>query len=164
MFSASYRVFDRFSVTFGNARHTQSACTGVDIHLEVNWCENGVVKLFKGSGEDLENSRAGFGVLTRKDAKEGIPLGFGCLLVNDDRSLTSAFVDGAGPTEDAGKSKTVQFGVAVIALIDLHADNSLAKPVRWEGIELARAAVGAIAVGKLAGLYHPFRIRHGISS
>jgi hypothetical protein len=164
MFSASYRVLDRFSVTFGDARYTQSACTGVDIHLEVNWCENGVVKLLKGGGKNLENGCSGFGVLTRKDAKERFPLGFGCLLVNDHRGLTSTFVDGAGPTKDAGKSNTVQLGVAVIALIDLHADNSLAKSVRWEGIELARAAVGAIAVGKLAGLYHPFRIRHGISS
>ena len=73
------------------------------------------------------------------------------------RSLAPAFMDGTRPAKDSSKSYTVKFSVAVIALVDLHAYHRLAEPVCRQRVELARAAIGTIAIRELPCLYHPLQ-------
>src|SRR6476661_6305233 len=48
--------------------------------------------------------------------------------------------------------------------MDLVTNRGLASAVGWQGIELARATIGAVAVSKLVGAYTPFDRRHAFAS
>jgi hypothetical protein len=59
-----------------------------------------------------------------------------------------AFMDGAWPDEHAGHAQPVQTGGPVFALVNLKSDHGAAMAISGQAVELARTAIGAIAVGK----------------
>src|SRR5579862_5640171 len=126
IFRAGDRILDRLATTLGDAAHGQPALAGVDIDVEVDGGENGRVHFLQGGGEHLEDCGAGLGVLAAEDAQKRAALRFARPLVDDDRRLTLALVNGARPTEDTDEPQPVEPGVAVIALVDLHARHGLA--------------------------------------
>src|SRR5262249_286030 len=68
---------------------------------------------------------------------------------------------GSRPAEDADKTQTVQPRLAVMALIDLHCRDREAVAIGRQGVELARAAIAAIAIYEFTGLDGPIDIGHG---
>jgi hypothetical protein len=69
-------------------------------------------------------------------------------------------VNGAGPAENACDAQTIKSGVAVESFVDLDAHHRLAETIGRQCIELARAAIGAIAVREFAAMNGPLGIRH----
>jgi hypothetical protein len=70
-------------------------------------------------------------------------------------------MDRARPGIHPSKPQAIELGIAMVALFDLDANHEMAVPVRRPGIELAWAAVGAIAMGELSAFDRPYRLRHG---
>src|SRR5262249_28396317 len=77
------------------------------------------------------------------------------------RCFALALVDRAWPAEDSHEFQAVELGRAVVTLLDLKSPDRLAMSVRGQSIELAGAAVGAIAVDELTPFVHPLGILHG---
>ena len=73
-----------------------------------------------------------------------------------------ALVYRAGPAENPDEPQSIELGAAVMAALDFHASNRLAGSVCRHGVELARAAISAIAVDEFARLHCPFDVGHGI--
>ncbi len=71
-------------------------------------------------------------------------------------------MDCAGPSENTGGFQAVEFGGAVMACVDLDSGDRTAMPVRRQAVELARTAVGAIAVRELTCSDRPIDVGHGI--
>jgi hypothetical protein len=69
-------------------------------------------------------------------------------------------MDSTGPGKNPSKPEAVKLGIAMVPFFDLDADHRVAVPVGRQGIELAWAAVGAIAMGELSALNRPYRLRH----
>jgi hypothetical protein len=70
-------------------------------------------------------------------------------------------MDRARPGKHPSKPQAIELGIAMVTLFNLDPKQGMAVPVRRQGIELAWAAVGAIAMGELSALDRPHRLRHG---
>src|SRR5262249_1162495 len=99
--------------------------------------------------------------LTGEDAQQRRPLRLGGALVDHHRCFALALVYRAWPAEDSHELQAVELGRAVVTLLDLESPDRLAMSVRGQSVELAGAAVGAIAVDELTPLDRPLGIRHG---
>src|SRR5260221_12433874 len=66
-----------------------------------------------------------------------------------------------GVFEDGGHPQTVEPGWAVMSPVDFNAKHRPAVAVGGQAVELAGAAVGAIAVRKLTALEGPLGLGHG---
>jgi hypothetical protein len=73
-------------------------------------------------------------------------------------------VDGTWKLDEESGGEPVKANIAEMPIMDLVTDRGLARAVGWQGIELARATIGAVAVSKLVGAYTPFDRRHGFAS
>src|SRR5260221_13926121 len=65
-------------------------------------------------------------------------------------------MDGAWPVRRERHTQSVQPNVAKMPLLDLPSHRRLAEPMRWQGVELARTAICAIAVREFRRLDTPF--------
>jgi hypothetical protein len=72
-------------------------------------------------------------------------------------------MDRARPVPHNGGAKTVQLHIAKMSLGDLIAGDRLAESLIRQGIELATAAIGAVAIDELSRLHGPFH-RHDFLS
>src|SRR6185437_15217771 len=156
-----HRVQDGLAVTFGDAGHLEAGAAGVHIHLELDGLELRRMEGFERGREDLEDGRAGFGVLAAEDAQQGFALGGGGALVQDEGGLAVTVMDRAGPAEDGDEAKLVETRAAVEAARDLHAGDRLAIAVGGKRAELAGAGVIAVAVDELFAVDLPLGIGHG---
>jgi|tagenome__1003787_1003787.scaffolds.fasta_scaffold20701267_2 hypothetical protein len=132
----------------------------VDIHLKFDATKDGLVYLLECGGEDLPYCGTRLGIPTAQDAQERIALRFCRALIDHDLRFAFSLVDGPRPCEDASCCQAVEAGVAMMAVNDLEGRQRLAFAVRRQRIELARTAVGAIAIDELARPDLPFDIRH----
>jgi hypothetical protein len=89
------------------------------------------------------------------DAQQGLALLWRRTPVDNVPAFAFAFMDGAGPTEDAGRAQTVEPRRAVKALLDVEYRQPAAMPVRRQRVELAGAAIVAIAVAEFPPLDLP---------
>ncbi len=111
MFLAGDGIEDRFaagSVIPGTMRR---AAALVDVDVEVDVGEHRIVHLFQRRSENVEDRGAGIGVLAGENAQQRVALGLVGPLVDDERRLAVAFMDGTRPFEDAGDLEPVEFDV-----------------------------------------------------
>jgi hypothetical protein len=66
----------------------------------------------------------------------------------------------ARPAYDSRDPQSIQRGVTVIALIDIDRKDRMAIVMRRSGVELARAAIGAIAVNEFSSTDCPILGQH----
>jgi hypothetical protein len=160
MLGSRDRIDDRLAARFDQIRDLQPSLARVDVDLEIDVGEDRIVDFREGTGKDLEHRGAGLGILTAEDAQQGFALWRARAPVDDDAGFPVAFVDGARPRQDERRAQPVEPRRAVVSFVDLHADDGPTVAVGRQGVELARTAIGAIAVAELPAFEHPFRLRH----
>src|SRR5262249_7354245 len=69
-------------------------------------------------------------------------------------------MNGARPTEDSDEVQTIKFRRSVVTLFNFHARYRPAMTMSGQSVELARAAVGAVAVDELTSVNRPVRVDH----
>ena len=109
-----------------------------------------LVQRVAGRGEDLEHRGAGIGVLAPQDAQQRRALLGRGAPVNDMHALAVALVDGPWPAKDPGGSQPVEPRRPVEAGLDVEHGETPAMAVGRQRIELAWAAIVAIAVAEFA--------------
>ena len=62
---------------------------------------------------------------------------------------------GAGPAYDCGDAQAIQTRVTMVALFNINPKDGMAVVMRRSRVELARAAIGAVAVNELSAAYCP---------
>src|SRR5262245_40222581 len=156
-----HRIEDRFATAFGQAGHDQASLSPSDVELKLERSEDRIVQFVQRGREYVEDRLPGLGVLTGEDAQQRRPLRLGCAFVDHHRRFALALVDRTRPAEDSDELQAIELGRAVMTLLDLEAADRLAMSVRRQSVELAGAAVGAVAVDELTSLDGPFGVRHG---
>jgi hypothetical protein len=151
MLRAGHRIEDRFAAAFGHPRHYQASLSRRNVDLKVYGSEDRIVQLFDCGSEYIEDRRSGLSILASEDAQQCPALRLGCPLVDHYRRFTLAFVNRTRPAEDSHELQAVKLGRSVMTLLDLEAADRLAMSVRGQSIELAGAAVGAVAIDELRG-------------
>src|SRR5690606_36218698 len=123
--------------------------------------------LLESGRKDMEEGGARDGVEAAHDPQQVVALALVGLDVHDRQDLSPAFVDRAGPGHHHGDREAREVGFAVVAFLDVDAGYGPAMAVRGARVELAWAAVGAVAVDELAPLDEPCRCwcgrGHGLS-
>src|SRR2546430_12766855 len=84
-----------------------------------------------------------------------------CAFVDHHRRFALAFVNGPRPAEDSHELQPIERGRPVMAALDLEPAHRLAMAVCGQSVELAGAAIGAVAVDELTPLDCPLCVRHG---
>src|SRR5262249_25964579 len=139
-----------------HAAHYQSGRAGLNIHIKRDLVEDWIIYPFKRRGIHLEQCGAWLGVQPTDDAQQRLALRRVRALVDNEERFSMSVMNRTRPCEYTGKSKTIKLRVAMMALIDLHANHRLAVPVRRQRIELW-AAISTTAMGELPALDHPYR-------
>ena len=96
-------------------------------------------------GEHVEDGAAGNGVLTAEDRLDRGPLCLAGFLVDDQESLATALVNGAGHANSPAKLTPARSVSPEAAALDQVADAGAAMTFRRQSVELARAAECAVA-------------------
>src|SRR5579872_5246154 len=92
-------------VANGLARHLditgyrQSPSPAIDVHLEVDRCEHGLMHMSYRRGIDCEHGRERVGVLAAHDLEQCVSLLFAGSLIDKCQRFAIALVNGAGPFE-----------------------------------------------------------------
>ena len=149
-------IQDGLAARFHQIANLECGAPRLDVDFQIEMSEDRVMHLLVGCSEDLEHGRAGLGILAAHDAQERLPLRWGRALVNNRDNLAMALVNGARPGENAAEFQAVEFCLAVIAFVDRDPDDGLAVSMRRQGVKLARAAIGAIAMRKIPSFDSPF--------
>src|SRR5205823_8300350 len=155
-FLAGDRIDDGLAALLDQPRYDKPRAPLVDVDGKLDVGEDGRVHGSEHRCEDAEDRGAGFRVLAADDAKNGVALRLARPFVHDRLRLAVSEMDRPRPGKDAGKAQTVERGFPVMAGVDLHADHRLAIAMRRQRIELAGAAISAIAVGEFTPFEHPF--------
>jgi hypothetical protein len=112
-----------------------------------------------GRGEHIEHGGEGLGVLTAQNACQRLALCRRGALVDDVDAFALAFVNRPRPAEDPRGAQGLKPCSAEKTLLDIVDGQSAAVAVARAGVELARAAIVAVAVAEFASLdlprYHP---------
>ena len=94
-------------------------------------------------------------MFARKDRQERRALRLIGSFVNDHKGLAAALMDRTGPPEGPDDMEAVEFYVAEVSFFDLVGGDRLAIAVGGQSVELARAAISAVAVHQLIRLDFP---------
>jgi len=129
----------------------------LDVELEIDVGNDRIVESIAGRGEHLEDGRAGLRVLAAQNAQERCALSGRCAAVNDMDAFAFAFMDRPGPAKDAARTESVEPRRAVITLLDVEHGKAMAMAMGRQRVELAGAAIVAIAVTELLALDFPWR-------
>jgi hypothetical protein len=162
VFVAGHRIEDRFTACFNQSRHVHARRAGIDIDLELDIREYGIMDLLEGSRENLKEGRARFGVLACHDAQQSLPLLIRRALVNNRDDFSPAFVNSARPLQDHTDLQTIELRVAMSAFVDLNESDGAATSLGWACSKLAGTTVGAAAVYELSAFDNPFRVGHDL--
>src|SRR5208337_2787683 len=156
---AGDRIADRFAPALDHVRNHQPGSAALDVDLELDLGEDGIVDFREGRGKDLPDGCTRLGILPGENAQQGLALSRRGLLMDDQLHLTVAFVDCSGPGRYPRYLEAVKPGAAVIPFIDGIAEDRFAVAVGRPGIELAGAAIRTVAIGEISRLDHP--VDHG---
>jgi len=143
------RIEDRLADAVNHTRHQQPRRAFVHIDLELNGLDQGFQPCRRHGVEHGPHSGHGFGLLAAHDLFERVALRLVGVFRNDQLPCAVALVDGSGPAPHAGCQQSVQLDVAEMPFIDLIAARRAAIAVRRQRVELARAAIVAVAVNEL---------------
>src|SRR5579863_551462 len=160
MLSAGDRIDYGLAALIDVARHFQMGAALVDVHGEINVCENRIVDFRQHREVHLEVGRAGPGVLPTHDAQQAIALRVIGAPVDNGYRRAVAHMDRSRILVYAGDPQPVELRAAVKALIDLNSYYGPAVAVGRQGVELTRTTVGAIAVREFAAVDRPLRFGH----
>src|SRR5262249_10351255 len=138
---AGHRIEDRGPAHLEQASDAAARRACLDVDLEVDVGEDGLVQHVAGGGEDLEHGGAGLGVLAVQDGAQRAALRRRGVLVDDVEALAAAEMDRSRPAEYGGSAQAVEARRTVIALFDLEHGEPAAMPLRRQRVELARTAV-----------------------
>src|SRR6185312_11076888 len=94
-------------------------------------------------------------LLAGEDGEQRLALSLVGPLVDDQEGLAAAFMDRSRPLHHGDGLQAVQLHLAEVAFLDGEAADGLAEAVRRQRIELAPAAIGAVAGDQLVGLNIP---------
>ena len=141
---AAHSTRDRKGIDMSGNDDARAPLLDVDLEFDVG--EDRRMLFLERRSEDVEDRRAGLRVLAGENAQERGALRLGGALVDDDRRLAMALMDGAGPGEHAGHPQPIEFGRSVMAGIDLESHHGAAMAMRRQPVELAGTAICAIAV------------------
>src|SRR6185436_9718403 len=155
-----HRIEDRFTATFRYARHDEPRPAARNINMKIDRSEDRVVESLQRGREYIEHGCSRLRVLPADDAQQGSTLRFRRSLIDHAGRFTFALMNGARPAENPDELQTVKFRRPVVTLLNLDACYRLAMSVSWQSAELARAAVGAVAVDEFASMNRPFRVDH----
>src|SRR5215469_14528411 len=143
-------IHDRLTARFDDSGHHKSGLAAGDIDVEVDLGEDRFVNLLEGRTKYLKDRCARLGVLAAHDSENGLALRWSGALIDDRLDLAMSFVNGTRPREQGAKAQSVEFGIAVMTLVNPNGDHRHTIAVSRQRIELARAAVCAIAMRKIA--------------
>src|SRR5262249_29517739 len=160
VFFAGDRIEDWLAAAFGHAGHDQARLSCGDVELEVDRGKDRIVDFFQRGREHVEDGRPGLCILAAEDTQQRCALRLRRALIDHHCRFALALVDRARPAEDPYEFQAIEPGRSVVTLLDLEAANGLAISMRWQSVELAGAAVGAVAVDELTPFDRPFGIRH----
>src|SRR5262245_20343039 len=90
--------------------------------------------------------------LSRQDLRKGIPLTHIRAIVDDDLHYPVTLMDRAGPAPHGGGAQTIETDITKVALVDLISRHCLTESLVRQRVELAAAAISAVAVDKLGAL------------
>src|SRR5436305_12240156 len=155
------RVADRLAPGFHQVGDLQASLARAYVDLELDVGKNRIVDSLERRGKHLEHCGAGRGVLAAQNPQQRLALGGRRALIDDDAGFAFALMDGPGPRQDRDGPQPLESGRAVVSLVDLEPDHGAAVPICRQGVELAGATVGAIAIAELSALDPPARVRHG---
>ncbi len=130
MFASGDGIEDRLAARFDDAGDDEAGPPPIDVDVEIDLAEDRLVHLVERRGENVENRRAGLGVLAAQNAEQRLPLRRSRPLVDNDGGFAFALVNGAGPSENPGNLEAVEPRAAVMAGVDLDADDGPAGSVR----------------------------------
>jgi hypothetical protein len=148
-------IQDRLAAHLDESLDLGAGPAAVDVELEIDVGDDRVVEGVAGRGEHLIDGGARLGVIAVQDAQQGLALLGRGAPVDDMQAFALALMDRTGPAEDARASEPVKPRRAVKALLNVEDRQAPAVAVRRQGVELARAAIIAIAVAELAPLDLP---------
>src|SRR6478672_12865547 len=157
---AGHRIEDRFAAAFRYARHDEPRLAARNVHLKIDRSENRIVQLFQRRSEDVEDGCSRLGVLAADDAQQCSTLRLRRPLIDHDCRFALTLMNSARPAENGDELQTVKFRVSVVTLLYLHPRHRLAMSVSRQSVELAGAAVGAVAVDELTSVNRPVRVDH----
>src|SRR6478752_4598875 len=157
---ACHRIEDRFAAAFRYARHDEPRLAARNVHLKIDRRENRIVQLFQRRSEDVEDGCSRLGVLPADDAQQGSTLRLRRRLIDHDCRFALTLMNSARPAENGDELQTVKFRHSMVTLLDLHPRHRLAMSVSRQSVELAGAAVGAVAVDELTSVNRPVRVDH----
>ena len=160
MLLAGHGIEDRLAARLDRRRAPRAVPRGHRCPLRIDLAEDRLVHLFERRGENVEDRRAGLGVLSGEDAQQRLAL----RRVARSSMMTAASplpsCIGPGHLKMPATLSPSSSRVAVMAAVDLDADDGPAIAVCRQAVELARAAIGAIAVGEFPRPDRPLDVGH----
>jgi hypothetical protein len=135
----------------------------LDVDLDVDWLEDGLVNLAVGCGKDVPDGLARFGVFSGQDREQGGALVFVGALVDDEECLAAALVDRARPAVPGSKNQPVEPDVSEPSFVDALGLETLADPFSGPAIELARTTIVAAARRDLRPPDLPVNVSHFVT-
>src|SRR5438309_9821062 len=143
-------VADRLAGHLDIARYRQSPTPAVDIYLEVDGGEHGLMHCGHRRRVDREHGRERVGVLAGHDFEQGVALLRAGALIDEGEGLAIPLVNCSRPFEEGTDLQAVERSVAMLSLIDLDTGHGIAVAFIRKGIELAWAAIFASTIDELA--------------
>jgi hypothetical protein len=136
--------------------YVDSSGRSLHLNFESDFPETRLVHFIERAREYLENRCSGLCILTAQYTQQSFALSFTCSLVDYDLRLTMPEVNRAWPRQHTHNVQAIELRIAMMALLDLQCNDSMAVSVRWQRIELTWTSVGAVTVREFPCFDHPF--------
>jgi hypothetical protein len=143
-----------------HARHREPRGPALDVDLELDRLEARLMVDGAHRAVDLQHDRARLRLLALEDRRQRLALRRVGAHVDHRQHAAVALVNGAGPRPDVDRAEAVQARRAEMALLDLPGGDRDARAVGGQRVELAGAAVGAVAVDDMRALDAPMDLGH----
>jgi hypothetical protein len=156
MLGAGDWIENRLPTHVQHAVNMRARPTRVDIDLILDVGEDGIVQRFAGGCEDLKHGGAGLGVVAPQDVSQSLALLGSGPLVDDVQALATGLVNRSRPAEYARRPQAVEPDRAVKARLNVVDGKPAAIAVGRQRIELAGAAIVAIAIAEFGAPNLPF--------
>src|ERR1022692_4996839 len=162
MLHTGCRILDRFAHRFDDTGDDKLGLPCIHIDVEVYGFEDRGELVRTHRSEDPPHRRHIFGFLACHDLDERIALLLVGAFVDDNLHGAIALVYRAGPAVYRGCAQAVKLYVAEMPFLYLVSNGRAAAAVRRQRVELAWAAIRAVAVGELLAVNLPVDVCHGL--
>src|SRR5215469_2786018 len=160
MLGTGNRITDRLTDRLHKTGDCEPATAGIDVDFQLDRQEQWVELVRRHGGKHPPPRRHLLGFFAVKDLKQRVALAGISPLVDHDLHRTVAFVDGARPVHAKRDAEPIESDIPEMSFLDLPSGCRLAKTVRRQCVELARATVSTVAAYEFIGAQAPFDHRH----